>query len=552
MSLGESLLFFGRSKTVTLVPSGASATLQESSGYEIRDSFQELDSALPWARPGTLLAPTAVADQGSLIVFPQVPATVPVASRTAPQTSNTSLPPALRQPLCKATKSQAQDKDSLQVYTSGLRSAIYVDGEDLYRLKGCGNGVLNSDIHHPFPVRYLSSDAVRAALDSENPLEPEEILKDIEVRGAMFDFTARREQAITSLVNEAIQQKGIPVANIPAGYYRYSDMKVKTADEKVETVSLCCGLYKTHGDKRLASHLLWGLELLLPLIFKELVPPSQVQPSTEESTAETTSSEAPAHDPSWCYARFDKGRVMGTEVLDTGFAALEGGDLLTNLLELPIGASALNDLASTPELPDYADNKAWTQLWNIYWNQLLQNRARLGDTFAALYWSIGRQSGKIVRAIHDANINWGTYEDLLGNHCNSHPNNLLVLQKPSNSYFLAPLDFDLAFTRQSYQPTKAKNFEEAEPLWKELREMEANAMNLALGGLNLNSGVEGRAELPISIDPIRIALRDTMVKASIGAYAESEDSFAEAVLALEPIFQPLIRLALILSENITA
>lgn len=552
MSLEESHLFFGRSKTVTLVPTGASATLQEGSGYEIRDSFQGGDSRLPWSLPGTLLTSIDVADQGSFIVFPQVPATVPTASQEASQDSRTILPPALSQPLQKATKLQLQHKDSLQVYTSGLRSAIYAHGDELYRLKGCGNGVQNSDIHHSFPVRYLSSDAIRDALDTENPLEPEELLKEIEVRGAMFDFTARREQAITSLVNSAIQQKGIPAANIPAGYYRYADMKVKTADESVQTVSLCCGLYQTYGDKRLASHLLWGLELLLPLVFKELVPPPQVQPTTEDSSTETSSNEAPAYDPSWCYARFDKGRVMGTEVLDTGFAALEGADLLTNLLELPIGASALNDLSSPPTLPQYADTAAWSHIWDHNWTQLLSNRDKLGNAFAAIYWSIGRQAGKIVRAIHDANINWGTYEDLLGNHCNSHPNNLLVLQQPSNSYFLAPLDFDLAFTRQSFQPAKATNSAEAQPLWDELREMEANAMNLALGGLNLNSGVEGRADLPVSIDPIRIALRDTMVKASMGAYAENEDAFTEPVLALEAMFQPLIRLALILSENITA
>lgn len=552
MSLDESYLFFGRSKSVTLVPSAAPATLQEGSGYEIRDSFQEPRFSLPWSRPGSLQSSIGVADVESIVNFPQVPATVPLLTLDATLPADTKLPSPLRQPLQKATSAQLNDERAVQVYTSGVRSAIYADGGALYRLKGCGNGVSNSEIHHPFPVRYLSSNTIRDPLNPETPLTTEEMQKDIEIRGAMFDFTARREQAITSLINTSIQQKGIPVANIPLGYYRYNDLSVKTAEGKDEIVSLCCGLYKTHGDKRLASHLIWGLELLLPLVFQELLPPSATPVKTEETTPEADSEEVPPPPLTWCYMRFDGNRITGDEVLETGFAALEGSESLLDLLQLPISPSALKDVSTAPPIPEYADHAAWNEYWTDCWRELLPHSSKLGDAFAAIYWSIGRQSGSIVRAIHDSNVNWGTYDDLLGNHCNSHPNNLVVLQRPSNSYFLAPLDFDLAFTRNSYQPTKASSHEEAEPLWNELREMECNAMNLALGGLNLNSGVEGRADLPALIEPIRIALRDTMVKASYGAYRLEEDGHADASKALEHLFQPLIRLALILSENITA
>ena len=423
-------------------------------------------------------------------------------------------------------------------------------GTELYRLKGCGNGVSNSDIHNAFPVRYLEDGLIREHLDPQNPLQPEELAKEIEIRGAMFDFTVRREQAITTLVNNSIQKKGIPTANTPMGYYHYIDLKLKTADEKDESCSLCCGLYKTAGDKRLASHLLWGLELLIPLVFKPLEAPSKSTEAPSASSSESVSVAENRPQLNWCLSRFESQRVMGSDVLDTGYAALDGSEKLTNLLDLPIPFSALNDLCAPPSLPNYADSTAWAQIWSESWMKLLEHREQLGNIFAAIYWSIGRQSGQIVRGIHDADVNWGTYADLLGNHCNSHPNNLVVLQHPSNSYFLAPLDFDLAFTRKSYQAKNATSFEECEPIWKELREMEANAMNLALGGLNLNSGVEGKADLSNNVEPIRIALRDTMVKASYGAYSNQANDYADTTKALEHFFQPLIRLALILSEDV--
>lgn len=46
---------------------------------------------------------------------------------------------------------------------------------------------------------------------------------------------------------------------------------------------------------------------------------------------------------------------------------------------------------------------------------------------AYLYWRFGYETGTILRLLHHHNISWGTYEDVLGTHCNSHPNNLVLL-----------------------------------------------------------------------------------------------------------------------------
>jgi hypothetical protein len=254
----------------------------------------------------------------------------------------------------------------------------------------------------------------------------------------------------------------------------------------------------------------------------------------------------------WINNRFADNRITGSDVLDTGFAALEGDSNLLNLLSLPIESKELCLSAdSLPSIPESAFGD-WKALWESSWRSLVDSGTNLGDVLAALYWELGLETGRILRLIHDSNINWGTYEDLLGNHCNSHPNNLVVLREPQNSFLLAPLDFDLAFTRDTYRPQTCTVAEETEPLWKELIEMEKNGMRLSLGGLSLNSGVEGRADLPISIEPIRIALRDTMVLGFTAGYEGNADPQLPRTKPLSIHFSSLIRLALIMSENIIA
>lgn len=72
--------------------------------------------------------------------------------------------------------------------------------------------------------------------------------------------------------------------------------------------------------------------------------------------------------------------------------------------------------------------------------------------------------------MRENDISWGTYVDSLATHCNAHPNNFVILpevsdpfinslqyqvhefhvQGESTSHFLAPMDFDMAFTRKTF------------------------------------------------------------------------------------------------------
>jgi len=79
---------------------------------------------------------------------------------------------------------------------------------------------------------------------------------------------------------------------------------------------------------------------------------------------------------------------------------------------------------------------------------------------------LGHEAGVVLGGLHHGGISWGTYEDLLGRHCNAHANNFVVVDprssgssgssssssssSSSGQYFLAPLDFDMAFTRDTF------------------------------------------------------------------------------------------------------
>lgn len=137
-----------------------------------------------------------------------------------------------------------------------------------------------------------------------------------------------------------------------------------------------------------------------------------------------------------------------------------------------------------------------------------------GDSASALpylYWRIGRECGTLQRLLEANNISWGTYRDALGNHCNAHPNNLVILppdRDSPESNFLAPLDFDMAYDRANFNlfESQGKRDEKLMKLWLT---QERNAFRVALSGCSfVSTGLEQTAsKIPNNIRTLRAALR---------------------------------------------
>ena len=104
----------------------------------------------------------------------------------------------------------------------------------------------------------------------------------------------------------------------------------------------------------------------------------------------------------------------------------------------------------------------------------LKEKHNVGSILGYLYWRLGREAGTVQRLLSNNHISWGTYSDLLGFHCNSHPNNFVLLNGSNpNGPLLAPLDFDMAFTRKSFV-TLNKEGKKDESLFDELILTELN------------------------------------------------------------------------------
>ena len=134
------------------------------------------------------------------------------------------------------------------------------------------------------------------------------------------------------------------------------------------------------------------------------------------------------------------------------------------------------------------------------------DRENHGSLLAALYWQLGWEVGVVSRALSTNQINWGYFLDHspFEPHCNQHPNNFIVLPPVSEaapwstthimlcfpqgqSTFLAPVDFDLAFTADRFvSPYSGTNDESLFRSWLESGHSE---MERGLGGEQVNTGL---------------------------------------------------------------
>ena len=143
---------------------------------------------------------------------------------------------------------------------SGKRSCIIKDKTgEFFRLKGCGNNKSGFTL-----------------LKNEGDIS----FTKIEIRGCQFENNVFRELYYTYKVNEFLKKYNMFCANIPIGYFKYSN-DIKFIDDslnkknkiinEVPEVDKFCSIYKTLGDRRLGTHLLKGLEIIIEAIVETAI-----------------------------------------------------------------------------------------------------------------------------------------------------------------------------------------------------------------------------------------------------------------------------------------
>jgi len=422
------------------------------------------------------------------LILPAIPAT-DLQISFSEKNSAQYLPEILRTPLIKVNQS------SIQGLQSGRRSALMKIHGEWYRLKGCGDLTLG------FPLEFLKNSQIQ------------------EIRGCTFEHTTSRELFISAYVNDILKPIGLECANKPIGWWNYS-----TPDKPFPQVKRCCILMKTLGNKRLGDNVLLGLERLLPFIMSL---------SNFDSILKYFRKE-----------RFDTEVTDGCPIFPTSVVSLTGD------FGGEIDFHDFGFIEMVPDMSHYKDvNSKWASLWRncseIIRKYYSSNPKQ--SLLSHIYWRLGRETGVICRCFSLHKFSWGTYEDLLGFHCNSHINNLVLLpQKKSapGSPLLSPLDFDMAYTENSFSRDKKQ--------WDEWMYLEYSGMKLILAGdTETNTGVQSNIQLTPQLTLIKYALRDTMMVAFNEAINNKEDRHPP-IPNLDDSIYSILKLALILTENETA
>ena len=392
----------------------------------------------------------------------------------------------------------------LVAYLSGRRSVIIMSEDKLYRLKGCGNIIYFCRDFDTFPVE-------------------ETCPNQFEIRGSMFQHTAIRELYMTQLIGECLKPQGFVTGNIPLGMWEY-----KLESDCQPEAKKYCAFFETFGEKRLSTHLLSGLNALLPSLvcnysiedLLKLVPDERKKLVDGKIEIQ----------PTWSAFSDTK-----------GFASI---DIFSFSYSL-----------QAPTIPSLLPANKWGIKWEDLCNTLKGHisTSQKCSLLHLLYWNLGMEVGLILRCMHDSRINWGTFFDHnpCEPHCNSHPNNLIVLP-PGSPRFLAPVDFDLSFTEDGFFSPYSDLKEFDLDLFNSWISMETIEMGRALGGEAVNTGVKGSESLlEEDLSVLEFALRDTLVLGYLAGVNGRDNIHPITSEHDRTAMHTIIELALIVNDNKT-
>lgn len=352
-----------------------------------------------------LSTPQFFSDCNSRIIINAVPA-FDLSFLPPSETDSQQLFPSLAQPLIKVSANQ-ESRGVIPALRSGGRSAVsrsLVEGKWL-RLKGCGNYVdhdgFRSDYPH-FPLREYT-------LFSEH--------LGFELRGSSDLHNTLRELYFSHHIQNIISKcaRSLQIGNSPLGFWEY-----QIEGDPHPELEKSCIVFETKGEKRLASHLLTGIDFIIQ---KGVIPLSHPLFDVfsdnlhKRSHQENRSGEII---PTWiacCTGETPATPIDFLHLFHDPFFLFDG---LPTKDRLPLSGSipSINHL-----------RLCWSE--NVQFLDDFQKTQRVDLLYLLLklFWRLGLEVGRFSRLLCDHQIMWGFFFDHnpAEPHCNSHPNNFIVL-----------------------------------------------------------------------------------------------------------------------------
>ena len=403
--------------------------------------------------------------------------------------------------------------------TSGIRSALVAPGTQSgawLRLKGCGNH------YDGFPTRIVRDDHGKAVTVAGGEL--------VEIRGSCFRHTVASELYSCHQLASTLKSEGIDIGNTPVGCFQYA----ASACSEFPDVPLYCGVYQTLGDRRLADHVLRGLELLLPSLVD----------------AGDVSRMLPLF-PIGAFGPRPTVPEVGFDEADSTFMQYACGDqhAASNLADFASHRLRLH--APSVELLHRAEDPAVQTLWHRACQALsvLVGTGVETDVLGYLYWRLGWECGHVLRILAAHGVSWGTFRDVTGTHCNAHGNNFVLRLPNPSGLLLAPVDFDLAYTADSYVASRDADADRAEA--RSNIDLERHALALDIAGSRDSTGTRNDHAVPAPYDALRWGLRDTAVRAYVLSVHGQPDQHPHQE-SIEPLCRALLELAILMTWDVTA
>eukprot|EP00945_MAST-04E_sp_MAST-4E-sp1_P002647 g2647.t1 len=478
---GSEPIYFKRVQGYGVVVEPSSCSVSKSSSESTRERFYPIP-----ARIGDGTLPAIVP------CIPRLDIEVPGKPSPAAWASKSPLP---FEPWIKVTRGDEDSSNhvALKAYASGVRSGLVKSRRGVwYRLKGCGNHD-QGFVVQPTRVKVYDDDGRAGSLRTY-----------YQVRGCAFVHTAICDNYVSAQLNAKANL--VPCANRPIGHWIYqgtTEMPITKCDAEKgkDPFQTACIVQQTYGDRRLYTHLLSGLLLLMD----HLIDPIDARvndflalfPDKRPTEIAKGSSQKPGVSPLTLpvdTSHFVDDQTMYESYLfQTNNAEQVGNGVHGFTWQVPRNPQTLARCLDfdfeehSPEaLPcqwvlDKRGKEDCCEMdprWYTAWtssceklDQLLGQVRKKGkmSVLPYLFSRLGYECGIFLNMLHaDCNTSWGTFQDSMCHesewHCNAHANNMVVLSPDvvrqdagtrnehgrRDKSFLGFLDLDMAFDEQAF------------------------------------------------------------------------------------------------------
>lgn len=419
------------------------------------------------------------------VVLPAIPALDIISNVQLDNYEDSNLPSIFRLPLLKILD-EDQSANTFKGKVSGIRSGLIKIDNEWYRLKGCGN--------------EDKGFIVRNNQNNNNTW--------CDIRGCAFPHTALRELMMQHQLVPYMNSNNLVCCNMPIAMMLYE------SPEQLPlgcTFPTACIVSKTIGDRRFGSHVMAGLEIILPLLINEtgieLTTLLQLFPSDRPMTTTKDNLLIPSNTndmiSDFClnqYMKFNSNDIIDFEYV----GSLTQSDFRIDrqhLADLTLSKENQNMIANLECAPNkYNFPKQYTRTtvsamqpsWQNVWtnecevfqcllNEIHSTNQSMPSVLTYFFSRTGYDSGRILKAVHASGTSWGTYRDYMCHegqwHCNAHSNNLVLVPEThhhtntnatagandtttdtntiqgnteTEESLLCMLDLDMAFNRSSY------------------------------------------------------------------------------------------------------